>query len=153
MVFHNVDDFLCICATFGRTFGFWAQFLRFSTMHKYTKIGITRPSDCLYPWARFHLMWNLEFNTLDDLPCTSAHNLGYLGPVFLNCPNIPNCLTCECLTGITFWYEQSLSKPNYLLELKNVNYFFCIPDHDWFRTLGRQIFWIAQSINFSSSIF
>ena len=33
---------------------------------KCTKTGITWPADGLYPWVRLHLMWNVEFNFLDN---------------------------------------------------------------------------------------
>ena len=57
-----VSNFLCPWfGVFGASFSNLLQF------PKYTKAGITRPSDGLYPWVRLHLIWSVEFNTLDDL--------------------------------------------------------------------------------------
>ena len=50
---------------------------------KYTKTGITQSSDGLYPWVKLHLMWSMEFNTLDDFLCISAHN-------HISCPSFTN---------------------------------------------------------------
>ena len=36
---------------------------------KYTDTGITWPSNGLYTWVRLHLMWNVEFNTLNGFLC------------------------------------------------------------------------------------
>ena len=44
------------CGVFG------PNFLDLPQFPKYTKTGITQPSDGLYPWVRLHLMWNVEFN-------------------------------------------------------------------------------------------
>ena len=44
---------------------------------KYTKTGITQPSDGLYPGVRIHLMWNMEFNTLNEFLRISVHDVGY----------------------------------------------------------------------------
>ena len=45
---------------------------------KYTKTGITWPADGLYPWVRLHLMWNLEFNTLNGFQSISGLNFANL---------------------------------------------------------------------------
>ena len=57
------------CAVFG------PNFLDLSQFPKYTKTGITRPSDGLYLRVRHLLRWNVKFNTLDDFLCISAHDL------------------------------------------------------------------------------
>ena len=59
---------------------------------KYTKTGINQPSDSLYIWVRFHLMWNVEFNFLDNFLCIGVHDLGCLGSVGPTCPNSSNIL-------------------------------------------------------------
>ena len=59
---------------------------------KYTKTGLNQPSDSFYIWVRFRLMWNVEFNFLDNFLCIGFHDLGYLGSVFPTCPNSPNIL-------------------------------------------------------------
>ena len=65
------------CPWFGI---FGPSFSNLPQFPKYTKTGITRPSDGLYPWVRLHLIWSVEFNTLDDL--------GYLWQISLTCPNL-----------------------------------------------------------------
>ena len=55
---------------------FRPNFFDLTRFHKYTKTGITWPSDGFYPSVRLHLMWNVEFETLDDFLCISAHDLG-----------------------------------------------------------------------------
>ena len=50
---------------------------------KYTKTVITSPSNGFYPWVKFQLMWNVEFNTLNDHLCIDAHDLGYLSVMSL----------------------------------------------------------------------
>ena len=79
--FNTLDDFFCISShdlgEFGPNFSDLSQFL------KYTKAGINWPSDGLYILPRLHLIWNVEFNTLDDFLCYSAHNMGYLSPISL----------------------------------------------------------------------
>ena len=42
---------------------------------------VQRLSDGLKTWVRLHLMWNLEFGTLDDFWYILAHVMGYLGPI------------------------------------------------------------------------
>ena len=65
---------------------------------KYAKTSINQPSDGLYIWVRFHLVWNVEFNFLDDFLCTGVHDLGYLDPIILTCPNYQNILNRFNLT-------------------------------------------------------
>ena len=36
-------------------------------IRRYTKSGINWLSDGLYIWVRLHLMWNVEFSTLNDM--------------------------------------------------------------------------------------
>ena len=48
---------------------------------KYIKTGITWSADDLYTWVRHHLMWNVEFNTFDDIRCNAVHDLGYLDQI------------------------------------------------------------------------
>ena len=64
-----------------------AQSPQLAAIPKYTKTGITQPADNLYIWVRLHLMWNVEFNTLDNSQCIDAHDLGNLGLISLTCPN------------------------------------------------------------------
>ena len=54
---------------------------------KYTETGITWPTDELYTWVRLHLMWNVEFNTLDDFCCIDVHDLDCLGLIQQTCTN------------------------------------------------------------------
>ena len=42
---------------------------------------VQRLSDGLKSWVRLHLMWNLQFSTLDDFWYILAHVMGYLGPI------------------------------------------------------------------------
>ena len=58
-------------------------------MPKYTKTGITQPSDGLYTCARLHLMQNLQRNTSDDFLYIHAHVLGVFGPNFPDLPQYP----------------------------------------------------------------
>ena len=53
---------------------------------------INQSSDGLYIWLMFHLICNGEFNTLNDLLCIDAHNLGCLGQTCLTCSNLTETL-------------------------------------------------------------
>ena len=55
---------------------------------KYHETGITKPSDSFDTSIRPRLMWNVKLEILDYFPCVPAHDLGYLGPVSPNCPNV-----------------------------------------------------------------
>ena len=57
----------------------WVQSPQLAPIPKHTKTGITWPADGLYTWVRLHLMWNVEFNNLDDFRCIDVHDLGDLG--------------------------------------------------------------------------
>ena len=59
---------------------------------KYTKTGMNKPSDGLYIWVRFHMIWNMEFNILDNFLWIGVHDLGYLGWVCPSWSNSPNIL-------------------------------------------------------------
>ena len=72
--------------------GIWTQFLGPALCPKYTKTGINQPSDDLYIWVRFQLMWNVEFNCLDHFLCVGVHDLEHLDPICPTCPNSPNIL-------------------------------------------------------------
>ena len=71
---------------------FGSNLIDLPQFNKYTKTGLIRPSDCLYPWVRLHLMWNVEFNTLNDFLFIGVNDMRYLGPIFATCPNSPNVL-------------------------------------------------------------
>ena len=75
--FNTMNDFL-------RNFPNLPQF------PKFTKTGLTRPADGLCTWIRLCLMWNVEFYTLDDFLCIDAHDLSYLGLIFLTCLSSQN---------------------------------------------------------------
>ena len=53
-----------------------------------------KPQNRYNSTLRWHLqlMWNVELNTLDHFLCIPPHYLGYLGPIFLTCPNTLNTL-------------------------------------------------------------
>ena len=51
--------------------------------------------DVLYTWARTHLMWNKELNTLGLFLCYPTYDLVCLGPIFPHCHNVPISLTLE----------------------------------------------------------
>ena len=51
------------------------------------KTGITEPSDDFDIRVRLHLMLNEELKSLDSFSCVLVYDLGYLGPVYPNCPN------------------------------------------------------------------
>ena len=53
---------------------------------------INQSSDGLYIWAMFHLICNVQFNTLNYLLCIDAHNLGCLGQTCLTCFNLTKTL-------------------------------------------------------------
>ena len=81
--FNTFDGFLYIQAHDLGVYG--PNFPELLQCPKYTKIGTNQPSDGLYIWVRFHLMWNVEFNFLDDFLCTGVHDLGYLDLICLTC--------------------------------------------------------------------
>ena len=83
--FNTFDDFLYIQA---HDLGFLGpNFLDLLQCLKYTKASINEPSDGLYIWVKFYLMWYVEFNCLDDFLCTGVHDLRYMDPIFPTCPN------------------------------------------------------------------
>ena len=86
---HFGSFFVYPCPCFGI---FGTNFPDLPQFPKNTTTGITQLPDSVYTWVRFHLMWNLEFNTLNDFLDIHAHNLGYLGPIFPTCPNPTNTL-------------------------------------------------------------
>lgn len=86
---NNMDDVLCICAL---NLGFQGTIYMIGLIPKHTKTSETRLLDGLYTWVRCHLMWNLEFNTLDDFLYIHAHEFEYFNPISLICPNFPNTL-------------------------------------------------------------
>ena len=88
--FKTFYEFLYIQSPWFGVFG--PNFPDLCQCPKYTKTGINQPSDSLYIWARFHLMWNVEFNFLDNFLCIGVHDLGCLGSVGPTCPNSPNIL-------------------------------------------------------------
>ena len=65
--FNTFDEFLYIQAHDLEYLGpiSWT-FSRAQNTLKYT---INQPSNSFYIWVRFHLMWNVEFNCLDDFLC------------------------------------------------------------------------------------
>ena len=71
--------------------GFWAEFPGLALVPKIYE-GINQLSDSLYIWVRFHLMWNVKFNFLDNFLCIGVHDLGCLGSVGPTCPNSSNIL-------------------------------------------------------------
>ena len=84
--FNNLNDFLCIDA---HDLGHLGPIsLTCLSSSKNTNTGITRLSVGLYPWVRFHLMWSVEFNTLDEFLCIHALYLGFS----LDLPQCPNIL-------------------------------------------------------------
>ena len=74
--FNTMNDFLCIGAYDGGNLG---PISPTCPNPKHTKTGITWPADGIYTWVRLHLMWNVEFNNLDDFRCIDVHDLGDLG--------------------------------------------------------------------------
>ena len=60
---------------------------------KYTETSLTQPSDCLHPWVRLHLIWNDEFNTINDLSVYQWQWCGVFGPNLLDLSQIPNTKT------------------------------------------------------------
>ena len=46
----------------------WPNVPDLPQFHRYTKSGINWLSDGLYIWIRLNLLWNMEFNTLNDMP-------------------------------------------------------------------------------------
>ena len=83
----SLTFWMTFCVSVPRIWGIWAQFHWLSPMPKYTNTGITQPSGGLYIWVGLHLMWNVKFNTLEDILCIDHHNLGYLGSISPTCPN------------------------------------------------------------------
>ena len=83
--FNTFYEFLYIQSPWFGVFG--PNFPDLLQCPKYTKTGINQPSDSLYIWVRFHLMWNAEFNFLDNFLCIGFHDLGCLGSVCPTCPN------------------------------------------------------------------
>ena len=49
----------------------------FPQFHKSNTTGINRISNGFYTWARPHLMWNMKFKILDDIPCTCSFIWGF----------------------------------------------------------------------------
>ena len=88
--FNTFDDFLCIQTHDLGVFG--PNFPDLIQCPKYTKTGINQLYDGLYIWLRFQLMWNAEFNFLDDFLCIGVHDLEHLDSIFSACPNSPNIL-------------------------------------------------------------
>ena len=64
------------------------KFPRLSPIAQIHKTTINWPYDGLYIWAGLPLMWNVKFNTKNDFMWIGAHELGYLCPISLTCPNI-----------------------------------------------------------------
>ena len=88
--FNTFYEFLYIQSPWFGVFG--PNFPDLLQCQNILKQGINQPSDSLYIWVRFHLMWNVEFNCLDNFQCIGVHDLGCLGSVFPACPNSPNIL-------------------------------------------------------------
>ena len=65
--------------------GYWALFLQISLMHE---TGIIEASDDLGIKVKSHLMLNKALKILDYFSCVPVYDLGYLGQVSPNCPNI-----------------------------------------------------------------
>ena len=85
--FNTLDGWLSVywCPWFG-TFG--PNFPDLPQFSKNTNTGITKLSVGLYLWARFHLMQNFEFNTMDEFLCIHALYLFF----FLDLPQFPNTI-------------------------------------------------------------
>ena len=109
---------------------------------KYTKTGITWPADDLYIWVKLHLMWNIEFNTLDNSLCIDAHDLGNLGLIFLTCPNSTDTAVINWLwDGLYIWVRLHLMWNVYFNTLNDMamtwgiwsqllHYFSCVTLYD-----------------------
>ena len=85
--FNTLDGWLSVywcprLGTFGPNFSDLPQF------SINTNTGITKLSVSLYPWVMFHLICNVEFNTMDEFLCIYALYLGF----FLELPHFPNTL-------------------------------------------------------------
>ena len=82
MEFNTLDGWLSVnwCPWFGK---FGPYFPDLSQFPQNTDTGIMKLSVGLYPWVRFHLMLNVELNTMDEF-LALIHAL-YLG-FFLDLP-------------------------------------------------------------------
>ena len=75
-----MDDFLCIDAHYLEHLG--PIFSDLPQISKNTNTCITKLSVGLYPWVKFHLMQNVEFNTMDEFvyPCPLFGFFPWLAP-------------------------------------------------------------------------
>ena len=85
-----------------------------------------------------------------------SHELGYLGLYFLNyptvMPQIPSSVY-KFLLELPLGLNRAWANLIRNLSLRMLIIFFCMSDHDWFGTLGPQLFWTAKDISFSFWIF
>ena len=80
-----------------------------------------------------------------------SHELGYLGPDFLNCPKVMSQIPSSVYN---FLLELPMAWTNLIRNLSwKCELLFSYPDYHWFGTLGPQLLWIAKNISFSSCIF
>ena len=71
--FNILDEFLYIKA---RDLGYLGPIFRtfFGAQNILKQAGINQSWNSLYIWIRFHLMWNLKFNFLDDFLYFGVHD-------------------------------------------------------------------------------
>ena len=104
---------MTFCISAPMVWGIWIQFPQLAPSPKYTNTSITWPLDGLYLCIELRLMWNVEFNSLNNFLCISVHDLGYLGPVCSTCPNSQNILKQVCMTqpsdGLYPWVRLHLN--------------------------------------------
>ena len=69
--------------------GNWAKFGQLAPIPQIHKTSINWPSDGIYTLVGLHLMWNVEFNTMNDFLCIGAYDKGDLGPISPTYPQFP----------------------------------------------------------------
>ena len=106
--FKTFYEFLYIQSPWFGVFG--PNFPDLCQCPKYTKTGINQPSDSLYIWVRFHLMWNVEFNFLDNFLRIGGPWLGVFG---LSLYDLPQCCKYTKQLKLTLRWHLHLSRTSF----------------------------------------
>ena len=117
------------CPWFG-SFGLY--FPDLSPFPKYTKTGITRLSVSFYLWVKFHLIWNVEFNILDDFLCIHALYMSFF-PWFVPISKYTKTGITEPSDGLYTWVRHYLV---WKVELNTFRAFLCMTLLLWFEIYG-----------------
>ena len=115
--FNTLDDFLWISA---HDLAYFCQiYPTCPQIHKYTRTSINWLSDGLLIWAGLHLMWNVEFSTMDDFLCNFPSS-----PQF---PKYTKTGLTQPADGLGTWRRLCLI---WNVEFYTLDDFLCIDAHD-----------------------